>query len=76
MFFNFHSVKECWLLFQTIGDILDLNLPAEDNQREKKYTHYSHGQLCEVQSKLMLVAGKQQENNVDVSRFVEACVGY
>ena len=68
------------LIFQTIESTLELVLPtendcmpADDEQREEKHI-YSHEQLCEIQSKLMLIAGKQQENNVDVSRFVEVTI--
>ena len=61
---------------QSLDDVLVLNLPPEDPKDvgDKILWHkYSHERLTDLQSKLMLVAGKAEKGNEEVDRFVQVC---
>ena len=48
-------------------------MEAPDKTPEK-YQKYSHDQLCHLQSKIMLVAGKAEADHGHVERFTEVSV--
>ena len=61
-------------IFQSLDDVLVLSLPPEDpNDLGDKtlWQKYSHERLTDLQSKLMLVAGKAEKGNEEVDRFVQ-----
>ena len=64
-------------LHKSQDQVIDLNLPMEEEGKVVlEFKRYSYSQLCDVQSKLMLVAGKAEEGVDDVERFVEVYVLY
>jgi hypothetical protein len=60
------------MILQTVDEALELVIPKA-GEREKAQT-YSYQQLNDLQSKLMLVAGKAQVGKEQVDRFVEVSI--
>ena len=58
-----------WFVFcQTLDDVLQLHV-QEDAEGSRLRKKYKHKELQELQSKLMLVAGKAELGKDDVERF-------
>ena len=53
--------------------MIELIIP--ELEAEKKTERYSYQQLKDLQSKLMLIAGKSGQAKEGVDRFVDVCVG-
>lgn len=65
-------VKWFLLFYQNLNEVLELRV-AEDDQ-EGRVAHrklYRYDQLHDLQSRLMLVAGKAEKGKDDVDRFME-----
>ena len=58
------------LNFQTHNSVVKLFL-FEKVDEPSEVKEYSYEQLCDLQSKLMLVAGKAEQGNEEVQRFVQ-----
>ena len=61
-------------MLQGLSDVLRLSVPPADKkliQDKKQWTFYDHEKLTDLQSKLMLVAGKAESGNKEVERFVQ-----
>ena len=68
---HFHEIH-CAL--QVLSDVLRLSVPPADKKllrNKKEWTYYDHEKLTDLQSKLMLVAGKAESGNKEVERFVQ-----
>ena len=65
-------------LHKSLEIAIELFLPTDEKvtaSSQTEFKRYSYSQLCDVQSKLMLVAGKAEEGAESVERFVEvSCV--
>jgi len=57
-------------LQQEVDDTLELTVQDQKDRHAKRYT-FSH--LQDLQSRLMLVAGKAESGNVNVERFTMVC---
>lgn len=66
------------LLIQSIENVVKLVLPADESAEPGSPTHttFSLSQLTDLQSKLMLVAGKATQGKEQVDRFVEVRVHF
>jgi hypothetical protein len=53
-----------------MSDILKLTVPEQEGKRELK--NYTFSQLQDLQSRLMLVAGKAEKGSDSVDRFTMA----
>ena len=64
-----------WVRVKVLDNVLDLTLfgEAKDGSELKIY---SYSRLCDVQSKLMLVAGKAEKGIDDVDKFVDVSEGH
>ena len=56
--------------FKSHNTVIKLFLFEKTEERTEK-KEYSYEQLCDLQSKLMLVAGKAEQGNEEVQRFVQ-----
>ena len=68
-FFTLMLAKRLFVL-QTHDNVVKLVLLEKSEGRHEK-KEYSYAQLCDLQSKLMLVAGKAEQGNEEVERFVQ-----
>ena len=59
------------ILLQKVEDVVRLQLPPESNDDRENPRSYTVQQLNDLQSKLMLVAGKAEKGKDEVDRFVE-----
>lgn len=66
-----HKIWFNCILLQNIEDIIQLSLPHEGKEGDEKTRIYTVPQLNDLQSKLMLVAGKAEKGKDEVDRFVE-----
>ena len=59
------------ILLQKVEDVVRLQLPPESKDDRENPRSYTVQQLNDLQSKLMLVAGKAEKGKDEVDRFVE-----
>ena len=59
------------ILLQKVEDVVRLQLPPESKGDQENPRSYTVQQLNDLQSKLMLVAGKAEKGKGEVDRFVE-----
>ena len=59
------------ILLQKVEDVVRLQLPPESKDDQENPRSYTVQQLNDLQSKLMLVAGKAEKGKGEVDRFVE-----
>ena len=59
------------ILLQKVEDVVKLQLPPESKDDQENPRNYTVQQLNDLQSKLMLVAGKAEKGKGEVDRFVE-----
>ena len=66
-----HSVLYFFFYFfhQVLTDVLELRVPEEDGNIAQR-NQYKYEQLHDLQSSLMLVAGKAEKGKDDVDRFM------
>ena len=64
------TYKKTLLHFKELSDILRLTVPEEEGKREVR--NYTFSQLQDLQSRLMLVAGKAEKGSENVDRFTMA----
>lgn len=55
-------------MFKSVDDVLQLHV-QDESQEQRLRRKYHYKELQELQSKLMLVAGKAEKGKEDVDRF-------
>jgi hypothetical protein len=60
-------------ILKTLSEVLELRVTETEGQRSQR-NHYKYEQLHDLQSRLMLVAGKAEKGKDDVDRFMLVCV--
>ena len=58
---------------QTLSDVLELRVTETEEQHLQR-NQYKYEQLHDLQSRLMLVAGKAEKGKDDVDRFMLVCL--
>jgi hypothetical protein len=58
---------------QTLSNVLELRVTETEGQRLQR-NQYKYEQLHDLQSRLMLVAGKAEKGKDDVDRFMLVCL--
>ncbi|VDI83612.1 Hypothetical predicted protein, partial [Mytilus galloprovincialis] len=61
--------KKTFLKIPELTDVLELRVPEEEGNMAQR-NHYRYDQLHDLQSRLMLVAGKAEKGKDDVDRFM------
>lgn len=54
-----------------MSDIVQLTVPEKEGKRQQR--NYTFSQLQDLQSRLMLVAGKAEKGTASVDRFTMVC---
>ena len=57
---------------QSANDVIRLTVPTKDGSEEVQSKTYSVDELKDLQSKLMLIAGKAEKGKDEVEQFVKA----
>ena len=60
-------------ILKTLSEVLELRVTETEGQRSQR-NHYKYEQLHDLQSRLMLVAGKAEKGKDDVDRFMLVCL--
>jgi len=70
------DTKSCALTEQgrrlSFNDVIRLTVPTKDGSEEEQRKTYTVDELKDLQSKLMLIAGKAEKGKEEVEQFVKA----